>query len=149
NPTINGSADVLGVSVSSESSFVVIDVTQVVKDWLNGVLPNNGIVLVPSAGSSVDTEFDSKEDKDTSHEPRLEMVMAKGGSGTVTSVTASDPLTVTNSTTTPNISLTGVVPAANGGTGLSTAGASGNFLKSNGSVWTSGPLSASDLPAGR
>src|SRR5438067_4230910 len=32
NPSINGSPDVLGVSVSSESSFVVIDVTQVVKD---------------------------------------------------------------------------------------------------------------------
>ena len=62
NPTINGSADVFGVSVASENSFVVIDVTQVVKDWLNGVLPNNGIVLVPSAGSSVGSEFDSKED---------------------------------------------------------------------------------------
>ena len=51
-------------------------------------------------------------------------------------------------TTTPNISLTGVVPAANGGTGLSSAGALGNLLKSNGSAWTSAALSASDLPAG-
>src|SRR5438105_1571397 len=148
NPSINGSPDVIGIPVSGENQFVVIDVTQLVKDWLNGVLPNNGIALVPSTGSSVDTEFDSKEDKDTSHEPRLEMVLAKGGPGTVTSVTANGPLTVTNPSTTPNISLTGIVPAANGGTGLSTAGASGNLLKSNGSVWTSAPLSALDIPAG-
>ena len=148
NPSINGSPDVIGIPVGSENSFVVIDITQLVKDWLNGVLPNNGIALVPSAGSSVDSEFDSKEDKDTSHEPRLEMVMTKGGSGTVTSITADSPLTVTNPTTTPNIALTGVVPLANGGTGLSTPGASANLLKSNGSVWTSAPLAASDIPPG-
>jgi hypothetical protein len=148
NPTINGSADAAGIPVAAENQFVVVDVTQLVKDWLNGVLSNNGIVLVPSTGSSVDAEFDSKEDQTTSHEPRLEMVMAKGGSGTVTSVTANDPLTVTNPTDTPNISLTGVVPSTNGGTGLSSTGAAGNFLKSNGSLWTSAPLSASDIPPG-
>jgi hypothetical protein len=38
---------------------------------------------------------------------------------------------VTNPTTTPNISL-GIVPAVNGGTGLNSAGAAGNFLRSNG-----------------
>src|SRR5262249_12592147 len=108
DPAINSSAEVLGVPVNSENQFVVIDVTQLVKDWVNGALTNNGIVLVPSAGSGLDSEFDSKEDKDTSHEPRLEMVLANGGSGTVTSVTATGPLAVTNSTTTPNISLTGV-----------------------------------------
>src|SRR5947207_417757 len=96
NPSINGSPDVIGIPVSGENQFVVIDVTQLVKDWLNGVLPNNGIVLVPSAGSTVDSEFDSKEDKDTSHEPRLEMVMSKGGQGTVTRRTADSPLTVNN-----------------------------------------------------
>src|SRR5262249_19940583 len=136
--------EVLGVPVNSENQFVVIDVTQLVKDWVNGALTNNGIVLVPSAGSGLDSEFDSKEDKDTSHEPRLEMVLANGGSGTVTSVTATGPLAVTNSTTTPNISLTGVVPAGNGGTGLNDAGTAGNFLKSSGSSWTSAALTASD-----
>lgn len=67
------------------------------------------------------------------------------GPGSVTSVSASNPLTVTNATTTPNISL-GIVPPVNGGTGLSSVGASGNFLRSSGSAWTSGPLSASDIP---
>ncbi|MCC6328708.1 MAG: DNRLRE domain-containing protein [Acidobacteria bacterium] len=68
-------------------------------------------------------------------------------SGTVTDVTASAPLSVTNGTTTPNISL-GTVPAANGGTGLNSPGAAGNFLRSNGATWATGPLAAADVPAG-
>ena len=69
------------------------------------------------------------------------------GSGTVTSVSANGPLSVTNPSTTPNISL-GIVPATNGGTGLTSTGASGSFLRSNGSAWTSGPLLAPDIPPG-
>jgi hypothetical protein len=44
--------------------------------------------------------------------------------------------------------ITGVVAAANGGTGLSTVGSSGHFLKSNGTGWTTGFLSAADIPGG-
>jgi hypothetical protein len=69
------------------------------------------------------------------------------GSGTVTSVSVNGPLSVTNPSTTPNISL-GIVPATNGGTGLTSTGASGSFLRSNGSAWTSAPLSAPDIPPG-
>ena len=69
------------------------------------------------------------------------------GGGTVTDVTANAPLSVTNGTTTPNISL-GIVPTANGGTGLNSPGPAGNFLRSNGASWTSGPLAAADVPAG-
>lgn len=43
-------------------------------------------------------------------------IAATGGTGTVTAVTASSPLASSGGTT-PNISLTGVVAAANGGTG--------------------------------
>lgn len=57
--------------------------------------------------------------------------------GTVTNVSASSPLSVTNATTTPSIALSGTVGAANGGTGLTTPGSSGNLLQSNGTVWTS------------
>jgi hypothetical protein len=45
-----------------------------------------------------------------------------GGGGTITSVTASTPLSATPGTT-PNISLSGIVPVANGGTGNSTGAA--------------------------
>ena len=69
------------------------------------------------------------------------------GNGSVSSVSANSPLSVTNATTTPNIAL-GLVPAANGGTGLSSTGASGSFLRSNGSAWATTPLTAPDVPPG-
>lgn len=68
-------------------------------------------------------------------------------SGTVTEVSGSSPITVTSPTTTPNISL-GLVPTANGGTGLNSPGSAGNFLRSNGAAWTSGPVVVADVPAG-
>ena len=58
------------------------------------------------------------------------------GGAAVTEVTASSPLTSSEGIT-PNISLTGVVAAINGGTGLSAVGSSGNILTSNGSIWVS------------
>lgn len=48
-------------------------------------------------------------------------------SGTVTNVTASSPLASSGGTT-PNISLTGIVPVANGGTGTSTVFTSGSVI---------------------
>lgn len=50
-----------------------------------------------------------------------------GGGGTVTSVSASSPLSSSGGAT-PNISLTGIVPIANGGTGQATANAALNAL---------------------
>jgi hypothetical protein len=69
------------------------------------------------------------------------------GNGGITEVSAAGPLLVTNPTTTPNISL-GIVPAIKGGTGLSSSGSAGSFLRSDGSVWTSTPLTAPDVPPG-
>jgi hypothetical protein len=62
------------------------------------------------------------------------------------SLTASAPLMITTGTT-PNISLH-TVGTNNGGTGLTTTGAAGNYLRSNGTNWTSSALQATDLPAG-
>lgn len=59
-----------------------------------------------------------------------------GGGGSVNSVTASGPLASTGGSN-PNISLSGIVPVANGGTGLSAPGTSGNVLTSNGTIWVS------------
>jgi hypothetical protein len=42
----------------------------------------------------------------------------------------------------------GVVPVAKGGTGLSSSGAAGNFLRSNGTGFTSSAIQAADIPAG-
>ena len=66
--------------------------------------------------------------------------------GTVTSVVANAPLTLTNATTTPTLSL-GVVGLANGGTGVTAAPAANQFLRGDGSgKWTAGAITASDLP---
>jgi hypothetical protein len=44
--------------------------------------------------------------------------------------------------------LTGTVAVANGGTGMGTSGAAGNYLRSNGSIWQSSAIAAGDIPSG-
>ena len=65
-----------------------------------------------------------------------------GGGGGVATVTATAPISSSLGAN-PNISLTGIVPVANGGTGVSASGSVGNVLRSNGAVWTSSPLPTS------
>ena len=43
-------------------------------------------------------------------------------------------------------SITGVLARVNGGTGLNSSGAAGNFLRSDGTNWTSSALQVSDIP---
>ena len=54
--------------------------------------------------------------------------------------------TITGTFNVSATSLSGIVGTANGGTGLSGVGSSGHFLKSNGTAWTTGALTASDIP---
>ena len=154
-PPILGDLLQTGVTVQADQQgkFLVVDVTPAVRQWLgtdglgSGGAPNQGVALVARDGVSL--TFDSKENPQGSHEAALniQMVDATGPGGTVTKVSASGPLSVTNPTSTPNISL-GVVPTGNGGTGLVTPGPSSNFLRSDGINWTTAPLIAADLPAG-
>jgi hypothetical protein len=66
-------------------------------------------------------------------------IAATGSGGTITSVTASSPL-VSSGGTSPNISFTGTLAPANGGTGLTTPSTAGNVLTSDGAGnWTSSP----------
>ncbi len=44
--------------------------------------------------------------------------------------------------------ITGVIPTANGGTGLSAPGTAGRFLRSDGNIWTSSLFTAADVPQG-
>ncbi len=53
---------------------------------------------------------------------------------------------ITGGFSVPATNITGVLARANGGTGLSASGASGNFLRSDGLNWTSSALSAGDIP---
>jgi hypothetical protein len=75
--------------------------------------------------------------------------------GTVTAVTASGPLASSGGST-PNLSLTGLVPIANGGTGQATAAAAitaltgtqtaGTYLRSDGTNATLTTIQAGDVP---
>src|SRR6185436_20176328 len=62
------------VSSSAKDEFLSIDLTSLVKMWVDGTLPNYGVALVASA-AGLSAEFDSKENENTSHEPRLEITL--------------------------------------------------------------------------
>ena len=78
------------------------------------------------------------------------------GGGTVTSVAATVPsfMSITGSpiTTSGTLAMTysgTALPVANGGTGLTAVGTSGNVLTSNGSVWVSSTPAASGVTKGQ
>lgn len=69
-----GSLDISGVTITAQDvdSFVTVDLTPLVKDWINGIVPNNGLAIVANAVNT-NIRFDSKENGQTSHEARLEI----------------------------------------------------------------------------
>ena len=78
-PTRAATADVTGISVNIVNSFLSVDITTLVRNWMDGVLPNNGLVLVPSPGSMINVFFDSKEGTATSHAPQLLVFLQNQG----------------------------------------------------------------------
>jgi hypothetical protein len=71
------------IPVGKADTFMVIDLTELVQDWLesssvSGSFQNNGIALVANTAKT-NVIFDSKESFVTSHEPRLEIVLANSG----------------------------------------------------------------------
>jgi len=75
-----GQGATIGIPIAPQDrhGFLIVDVTQVVRAWLDGTLENHGFVLSANpAGVSV--EFDSKENTGTSHEPQLEITLGSGG----------------------------------------------------------------------
>ena len=67
------------VQVSGVKDYVVVDITSAFKDWLdhlngNGGNYNNGIVLVPSSGSTIAVTFNTKETANYGHDPELSVV---------------------------------------------------------------------------
>jgi hypothetical protein len=71
--------EVSDVPVSKVRSFVTVDVTQLVKDWISGSQPNDGLALVAASDRAI-VAFDSKEAGNTSHEPTLEIALLRQGS---------------------------------------------------------------------
>ena len=134
--TINGTSTSLGGSINVGTVTSVTGTSPVVSS--GGATPAISMPVATSLAngylSSADwTTFNNK------------------GSGSVTSVGLSAPalFTVTNSPVTESGTLAlaysgTALPAANGGTGLTSAGTNGNILTSNGTTWVSqAPSSAS------
>ena len=81
-PTMASTPFATGIPVGQANSFLVIDLTQLVQQWLqgsaNGGLNNNGIALVADTSTTY-VVFDSRKNIVTSHEPRLEIVLVNSG----------------------------------------------------------------------
>ena len=61
----------------NKNTYVLVDVTPAVGEWLDGVNTNYGVALVP--GPLVAFTFNSKENGQTSHAPELDIVFAGQG----------------------------------------------------------------------
>jgi collagen type VII alpha len=76
----NANAPALGgivasaVPVTSANSYVSVDVTSAVKNWLNGAVANDGLALIPNT-STVSFQLDSKENTNTSHPANLTITL--------------------------------------------------------------------------
>lgn len=75
-----GLPSLTNLAVSSAVNYISIDVTEWVKAWLSGTLPNEGIMIEASASASLlNLAFDSKESTLTSHAPQLEIELVQMG----------------------------------------------------------------------
>jgi len=79
NLPLLGMTDVRNVQVAKESKdhYLVVDVTDLVRDWVNNAQMNYGIALVPVGNVSV--AFDSKENSVNSHDAELDVQLEKVG----------------------------------------------------------------------
>src|SRR5258705_5111677 len=66
------------IGPESANEFIAVDLTGLVKDWIDGVVPNHGVALV--SDGTLDVWFDSKE---SDHYPRLEIAQSSGATGDV------------------------------------------------------------------
>jgi hypothetical protein len=71
------------ISLSSYSNFITIDISDLVRDWVNGTRPNNGVALGIRSGPKNYLSLDSKENTLASQAPELVLVLDK-----ITGVTA-------------------------------------------------------------
>lgn len=61
------------VPVSQSNVYLVIDVTQAVQDWVDNVVPNDGLMITPGSGVSIN--FDSMKNAVNSHPEWLNVVL--------------------------------------------------------------------------
>ena len=69
------------IFAADEGSYITVDLTQVVQDWMNGIPANLGLALRGDS-PALNIALDSKENTSTSHPMELEVVLAGGPGGT-------------------------------------------------------------------
>lgn len=75
-----GAPEYFGLSIGSGdlNQTVSVDLTTLVRGWVDGTIPNYGIAISSHvAGTAV--IFDTKESSTTSHMPRIQVVLSTGG----------------------------------------------------------------------
>ena len=68
----------VGITSSDKGSFILVDVTSLVKAWVTTPADNDGISLLPVGGTRV--IIDSKEGKKTSHPMEIEVILGASSS---------------------------------------------------------------------
>lgn len=114
---------------------------------------NTPAISISQATTSTDGYL-SSTDWNTFNSKGSGTVTSVGGTGSVNGITLSGTVTssgnLTLGGTLSNVDLatqvTGTLPAANGGTGITSPGTSGNVLTSNGSAWVSSAPTAPSTP---
>jgi hypothetical protein len=112
-----------GVSVSTSGTYLYVDVTAAVRNWLAGAA-NNGFLISPNNGA-VSIGFDSKESVTTSHPAMLNITLtaagptgpagaagATGAAGASSTVSGPTGATGTTGPTGPPQSTTSATPSA-------------------------------------
>src|SRR5215471_11012286 len=77
-PVLGGIEAAVPVPVSMQDHFLSIDVTNVVKDWLDGAQPNQGVAILPHTPTTA-LLLDSKENVLTAHYPQLQVILKGSG----------------------------------------------------------------------
>jgi len=65
----------IAITTASARHWISIDITNQVKDWLDGISINNGLALIATNGTNVN--FDSKESTAFSQAPEIDIIMER------------------------------------------------------------------------
>lgn len=64
-------ADIESVAVANRYKYVLLDVTPIVRQWVDGEIENHGVALRATGTGKVGIDIDSKENSKTGHGPEL------------------------------------------------------------------------------
>lgn len=62
------------VGIFMAETYISLDVTEIVRAWLNGTAPNNGILVKASSGASVEWELASADHANPAFRPQLQVL---------------------------------------------------------------------------